>query len=236
MQTAERKNRRDVVLEHLGSAHTEAELAALMSVGRDKIHAHQTALDLGLPQDPRSAVVQSKCSRLLLEALRSAWTTLGFEVVRDEAFFQHVAVRLIEPTSMSDSGRVLTEVGMEPVHRNTFHAALRRCAEREYRDHVATKCFEHASTSDDISLVLYDVTTLYFEAENEAENEDELRKVGFSKERREDPQIVVGLLVDREGFPWNRLLRGQPCRDPHDRESAQVLCRYFAGPGSRVRA
>jgi len=46
-------------------------------------------------------------------------------------------------------------------------------------------------------LVLYDVTTLYFEAEKE----DGLRKVGFSKERRVDPQIVVGLLVDRRGFP-----------------------------------
>jgi transposase len=41
------------------------------------------------------------------------------------------------------------------------------------------------------------VTTLYFEAEKE----DDLRKVGFSKERRVDPQIVVGLLVDRHGFP-----------------------------------
>ncbi|BAS07714.1 hypothetical protein AHiyo4_11360 [Arthrobacter sp. Hiyo4] len=46
-------------------------------------------------------------------------------------------------------------------------------------------------------MVLYDVTTLYFEAEKE----DELRKVGYSKERRVDPQIVVGLLVDRGGFP-----------------------------------
>jgi transposase len=45
--------------------------------------------------------------------------------------------------------------------------------------------------------VLYDVTTLYFEADNE----DGLRKVGYSKERRVDPQIVVGLLVDRQGFP-----------------------------------
>ena len=45
--------------------------------------------------------------------------------------------------------------------------------------------------------MLYDVTTLYFEAEKE----DELRKVGYSKERRVDPQIVVGLLVDRHGFP-----------------------------------
>ena len=48
-----------------------------------------------------------------------------------------------------------------------------------------------------MSLLLYDVTTLYFEAENE----DDLRKVGYSKERRVDPQIVVGLLVDRTGFP-----------------------------------
>jgi transposase len=41
------------------------------------------------------------------------------------------------------------------------------------------------------------VTTLYFEAEHE----DDLRKVGYSKERRVDPQVVVGLLVDRAGFP-----------------------------------
>jgi len=38
---------------------------------------------------------------------------------------------------------------------------------------------------------------LYFEADKE----DDLRKVGYSKERRIDPQIVVGLLVDRHGFP-----------------------------------
>ena len=41
------------------------------------------------------------------------------------------------------------------------------------------------------------MTTLYFEAEKE----DDLRKVGYSKERRVDPQIIVGLQVDRHGFP-----------------------------------
>src|SRR5664279_2262272 len=66
-----------------------------------------------------------------------------------------------------------------------------------YRDQVARRCFEHARSHGDVSLVLYDVTTLYFEAEKE----DDLRKVGFSKERRVDPQVVVGLLIDRGGFP-----------------------------------
>ena len=41
------------------------------------------------------------------------------------------------------------------------------------------------------------MTTLYFEAERE----DDLRKVGYSKDRRVAPQIIVGLLVDRRGFP-----------------------------------
>ena len=41
------------------------------------------------------------------------------------------------------------------------------------------------------------MTTLYFEAEGE----DDLRRVGYSKERRVDPQVIVGLLVDRGGFP-----------------------------------
>lgn len=48
-----------------------------------------------------------------------------------------------------------------------------------------------------MTLVMYDVTTLHFEVEHE----DKLRKVGYSKERRVDPQIIVGLLVDRHGFP-----------------------------------
>src|SRR5699024_12797322 len=57
--------------------------------------------------------------------------------------------------------------------------------------------YRHAQASGDISLVVYHGTTLYFEAEDE----DRLRKVGYSKERRVDPQVVVGLLVDRQGFP-----------------------------------
>jgi transposase len=66
-----------------------------------------------------------------------------------------------------------------------------------YRDVIAEKCFTYATDCGGLSLLLYDVTTLYFEAESE----DDLRKVGYSKERRVDPQIVVGLLVDRTGFP-----------------------------------
>ena len=49
-----------------------------------------------------------------------------------------------------------------------------------------------------LSLVLYDVTTLYFEIQEE----NNYQKSGWSKERRLEPQIIIGLLVDQRGFPF----------------------------------
>ncbi|MCB0541571.1 MAG: IS1634 family transposase, partial [Bacteroidetes bacterium] len=49
-----------------------------------------------------------------------------------------------------------------------------------------------------ISIVFYDVTTVYFEIDDE----DTLRKTGFSKEgKHQNPQIVLGLLVSKGGYP-----------------------------------
>ena len=49
-----------------------------------------------------------------------------------------------------------------------------------------------------LAIVFYDVTTLYFEAEEE----DELRKKGFSKDgKHQQPQILLGLLVSIGGYP-----------------------------------
>ncbi|MGW5150955.1 IS1634 family transposase [Rhodococcus koreensis] len=201
VQIVAKKDGRRTILEHLGSAHTDSELTALMQVARDKLDEGQEELDLGLdalagPGGGPSLII-AKRSRWLIETIAIAWSRLGFDVVDDEAFFHLVLGRLVEPTSMSDTARVVSEIGLTPAHRNTYANAFTRCTTIDYRNRVATKCFEHAAATGGLSLVLYDVTTLYFEAEKE----DELRKVGYSKERRVDPQIVVGLLVDRTGFP-----------------------------------
>lgn len=172
-----------------------------MQVGKERLLLGQQTLDLNFGDDatpdPGRATVQGSASQLLTDVIRGAYQALRFDVLDDEAFFQLVLARLVEPTSKSDSVRVIEELGLEAVHRNTFMNALHRCAQRDYRATVASKCFDYGLKTSGLSLLLYDVTTLYFEAENE----DDLRKVGFSKERRVDPQIVVGLLVDRTGFP-----------------------------------
>ena len=136
-------------------------------------------------------------SRLLFQVLDGVYRDLGFADLGDEVFRDLVLARVVEPTSILDAGRVLADLGRKAASDKTMRRTLARCAGRGYRDKVAGLCFAHARARASVSLVLYDVTTLYFEAEHE----DGLRKVGYSKERRVDPQIVVGLLVDRRGFP-----------------------------------
>jgi hypothetical protein len=200
VQLAERRAGRDVVLDHVGTARSEAELAVLIAEANRRLRPGQGVLDVdvdGAPEQARTGVITSKRSALLWRVLSVVYDRLGFDVVADEAFKQLVLARVIEPTSKADSLRVLDEIGVEHGSLRTMFRSLARAQDRGYRDTLAAACFAHASTSGDLSLVLYDTTTLYFEAENE----DALRKVGYSKERRVDPQVVVGLLVDRTGFP-----------------------------------
>ena len=57
-----------------------------------------------------------------------------------------------------------------------------------------------AQKNNGVCLVFYDVTTLHFATDKE----DELRRKGYSKIHRHDlPQILIGLFVDKEGFPFD---------------------------------
>ena len=211
VQIAVKEGRRDKVIEHLGSAHTEAELAALMEIGRHRIAPDQLALDL-TPTPPAvsglltasapvgtDAVVESKRSGLLWDVLHRAYNCLGLGDATggDRAFEQMVLARLIEPSSKAQVPRVLGDLGLESVSVRTLFRSLGRCGQRGYREAISQALFEHVTAGGGLALCLYDVTTLYFEAERE----DDLRRVGYSKERRVDPQVIVGLLVDRAGFP-----------------------------------
>ncbi|MFL0580924.1 IS1634 family transposase, partial [Dietzia sp. 179-F 9C3 NHS] len=208
VQVAEKVRGQRRIVAHIGSAHTQGELAALIEVAKQRIHADQHELDLGLDDRPSAvidlpaasaAVVQRSSSRILWQALTGSYSRLGFDKIADPVFRDLVVARLVEPTSKLDSVRVLARLGIDPPHTNTLYNCLKRVVERDVRTVVTTACWEHV-TSDGgpgVALVLYDLTTLYFEAEKE----DGLRKVGMSKERKVDPQITVGLLVARDGFP-----------------------------------
>ena len=126
-----------------------------------------------------------------------------------------VLARLIEPASKADTPRVLSEIGWPaPAHRSTLQACLARAQERGYRESLSGALFDHVTASGGLALCLYDLTTLHFETERE----DDLRRVGYSKDRRGGPQVIVGLLVDRHGPP---LQAG--CREGNRAETTTII-------------
>ena len=225
VQVARKDAGRVVILAHLGSAHTDAELGVLLEQARAMVIGGQVALDFevaaraqsmaGVADFRERALIAElsgptvaapvvgpgrtigTCSRLLYDVLGHVYDWLGFDTVSDAVFRDLVIARIVEPTSKLDASRVLTDLGAELVSYKTIDRHVRKIHAGGHRDVIAEKCFAHSIDCGGLSLILYDVTTLYFEAESG----DALRKVGYSKERRVDPQIVVGLLVDRTGFP-----------------------------------
>jgi hypothetical protein len=190
-------------IEHLGSAHDEGELEALKAVARQRLAAGQGELDLGLSVAAAASSggpLEIASSRMghLWEALCRAYDVLGFAEAAggDEVFRQLVLARIIEPTSKEDSLRVLTETGIEPASYRTLKRRLPVYAKASWRQGLAAACARHAALGA-ASLVLYDVSTLYFETDAG----DGFREPGFSKERRLEPQITLGLLTDGSGFP-----------------------------------
>lgn len=196
-------------MEHIGSAHSDDELAALKAEAARRIQGDQ--LDLGHELGDGSVAastatgtaeqpfeVTAQRSGYLLDAIDTAYRAIGLEVAADgdDVFAGLVTARILQPGSKYDSIRVLTEAGATSASYSTIKRRLPRYATDEFRDAVTSVCADHAGIGP-TSLVLYDVTTLYWEADEP----DGFREPGFSKERRIDPQITVGMLTDASGFP-----------------------------------
>jgi hypothetical protein len=200
VQIVRKRGRRVLGIEHIGSAHTDDELAVLLRIADERRHAGQLALDLGGAGEAaagKAAVVEGTSSLILWETLAGIYADLGLDRLGDDAFRALVLARVIEPVSKLDTVRVLADLGVASPHRVTFMRCLKRVAERDYRAVISRACYAHATRTGTLAVVLYDVTTLHFEVERE----DKLRKVGMSKEHRVDPQVTVGLLTTADGFP-----------------------------------
>jgi len=128
--------------------------------------------------------------------MQEQYEGIGFGRLKDEAFKALCLARIVEPTSKIDTLRVLADLGVDPIDQNKLYRSLAKAATLDYRKAISQACFQHVGRTG-LTLVLYDVTTLYFEVQKE----DEYRKPGMSKERRLEPQIILGLLVDQNGFP-----------------------------------
>jgi hypothetical protein len=194
------KNGRKVSgLKHIGTAHDEEQLKVLLTLAHEKIHEHQISMDLAkLMREGKGTemFLAKSYSELMWDALSTVYDRIGFDELNDPVFKQLILARIIEPTSKSDTIRVLQGLGLDVPSNSGIHRCLRDSGRYDYRSRLSVACFNQVKPST-MRLVLYDVTTLYFEVQRE----DEYRKAGLSKERRLEPQITLGLLVDQTGYP-----------------------------------
>jgi hypothetical protein len=129
-------------IEHIGSAHDDAELELLKAAARQRLAAGQAELDLGLEatgparQGAGGGPLPITSARMgvLLDALAHAYRVLGFEDAAggDEVFEQLVLARIIEPVSKLDSARVLEEAGAAAASYRTVTRRPARCRRTAY--------------------------------------------------------------------------------------------------------
>lgn len=204
VQIVKYKNRKLIIVKHLGSAHDNEQLKKLKERAADWIEKTTKQPSLFAKQT-NPFVLQLKDYQyvgfrygLLYERLNDVCKVFGFHHLRNQLLVDLVIARIIEPTSKLQSIEFLKEfIGIEH-RREYFYRQLPKFL--GVKSAVESKILSVArhEFDFDFSVVFYDVTTLYFESSET----DELRQCGFSKDNKfNQPQIVLGLLVNSRGFP-----------------------------------
>ena len=124
---------------------------------------------------------------------------IGFNKIQEPYFRELVLARIAFPKSKLKTTKFLYRYKQVDWSEDQLYNYLDKLY-RTQKDLVQEISYNHTLKvlNNDISIVFYDVTTLYFEVDQE----DELRKTGFSKEgKHQNPQVVLGLLVSKMGYP-----------------------------------
>ncbi|MBU0707299.1 IS1634 family transposase [Patescibacteria group bacterium] len=130
--------------------------------------------------------------------LGTLFDRIGFNVIKESLFRHIVVARLAHPVSKLKTVDYLYRYQGVNVDIDRIYRFLDALNDR-YKDTVERIAFEYSrNILGSITVVFYDMTTLYFESEDE----DDLRKIGFPKDGKfQNPQIMLGLLVGENGYP-----------------------------------
>ena len=131
--------------------------------------------------------------------LNNIFRLTGFDLIEDKIFRQLVIARLSRPMSKAATVEYLKSHFDEDAQLHRIYRYLDKLYNTQ-QEKIQQISVEHTLRilGGKIGLLFYDVTTLYFEADYG----DELRETGFSKDgKHSQPQIVLGLLVSKDGYP-----------------------------------
>jgi len=194
-----------IIVRHIGSSHTDEELSVLYQEA--EIVREKLSLQLSFFSTTEKATKILREDHLQLSLvthsfaykfLKGCFELCGLRFLH--CLYQDLALmRIIEPASKLRTIELLEKYFKISYAERSVYRLLPKLL--EYKNVIEEAAYQTAKIhfGESFALVLYDVTTLYFESH---EPDDELRARGFSKDdKSKQPQIVVGLLVTCQGFP-----------------------------------
>ncbi len=197
-------NRKRVILKHIGSAKDERELEVLKLTAIEVVKDYTQQLSVFPHQNPNALlyVDHTQCIgfyyRFFYDTIQKLMAQIGFAGLSTNLFRDLVTIRLLEPASKLRSIELLETYFGILHNRQNYYRDAKKCIHLKEQVQQIVLSFAQKEYDFDYTLLFYDVTTLYFETFEG----DELRKTGFSKDSKsQQPQILVGLMVNKDGFP-----------------------------------
>lgn len=197
-------NRKRIIVRHIGTARNEQEKSDLINLAQDFIKKESIQFTLFESTKPNNIFYVSQTEfigvyyHFLYELISKLIIQIGFDKLQKSLLLDLVIIRMMEPASKLRSIELLEEYfGVKHRRQSYYQSAPGWPALKAKAESIAVG-FAKKNYGFCYDLLFYDVTTLYFEAFEQ----DELRKNGFSKDNKsQQPQILVALMVTKEGFP-----------------------------------
>jgi transposase len=193
------------VLKTLGSSNNEQEIQKLWYLGKQEIERIGGQAHLFVSES--DTIVEKVFESLQNASIRTVgpelifgkiYDAIGFGAIAEDLFRHLVIARLAFPLSKLKTIEYLYRFEGVMLNIDTIYRFLDKL-NSQLKEQVEQIAFTHTSKllGGHISVVFYDMTTLYFEASDE----DDFRKAGFSKDgKHQNPQIYLGLLVGLGGY------------------------------------
>jgi len=124
---------------------------------------------------------------------------IGFGKIKDPLFRHLVIARLVYPGSKLKTVDYLHRYQGRSISVDSLYRFLDDLSGK-HQNKVEQIAFNYTKKKlrGNLTVIFYDLTTLYFESESE----DDLRRIGFSKDGKwQKPQVMLGLLVAVNGYP-----------------------------------
>lgn len=204
IQVGRYQGHRFKLAKHIGSASNQEKISELTAAAQAYIRSRSPQLEFNF--NPQSAEIMFKrgvkVSGARLEAaetcLSRIYSEIGFGRLNHRLLQYLVMIRVLEPASKIRSIGLLSKYfGFDCKKTTVFRELLKLPGLKQRVERIVVD-YARSQLNFDFSLVFYDATTLYFETQSQ----DDLRRNGFSKDNKiNQPQILIGLVVNDTGFP-----------------------------------